>query len=145
MGFTGGVRYYLVERVRTRLVSEREASEERARRDLVVEPARATITVERGSRADQGRPIACELLARLIEGQGAVVTAEELFRDVWGGRQYHPLRHRNTVYVAVKRLRKTLRELLGDREVVETASGGWRIADQIDAVSIRPTGEPGRS
>lgn len=140
LGFTGGggVRYRIVERDRDRVAPEREVVDERARRDLVVEPARATITVSPGERADQGRPVACELLARLIEGQGAVVTAEELFCDVWGGREYHPLRNRNTVYVAVKRLRQTLRKLLGDREVIETASGGWRIADDIDAISIRP-------
>ena len=33
----------------------------------------------------------------------------------------------------------TVRDLLGDdREIVETASGGWRLADGIDAVVVRP-------
>lgn len=92
--------------------------------------------------SEAGRPLTCELLARLVEAQGQVVAADTLFRDVWGGREYHPLRHRNTVYVAVKRLRQTLRKLLGPRNVIETAAGVWRMADDIDAVSIRPLGRP---
>ena len=68
-----------------------------------------------------------------------MVSAEQLFLTVWGGREYHPLRHRNTVYVAVKRLRQTLKGLVADdREIIETAAGGWRLADGIDAVVVRP-------
>ena len=80
-----------------------------------------------------------ELLAALVEGAGAVASAEQLFLAVWGGREYHPLRHRNTVYVAVKRLRQTLKTLVDDdRDVIETAAGGWRLADGIDAIVVRP-------
>ncbi|MEM9492827.1 MAG: helix-turn-helix domain-containing protein, partial [Myxococcota bacterium] len=138
LGFTSGARYRVIDRERERLAGERELATERQSRDLIVEPERATITAERGARSDHGRPVACQLLARLIEGQGATVAAEELFRDVWGGREYHPLRHRNTVYVAVKRLRQTLRKLLGERDIIETAPGGWRIAGDVDAAVIRP-------
>jgi hypothetical protein len=43
--------------------------------------------------------------------------------------EYHPLRHRNRLYVALKRLRTTLVELCGDDrgELIETKSGGWRL------------------
>jgi DNA-binding winged helix-turn-helix (wHTH) protein/tetratricopeptide (TPR) repeat protein len=138
LGLTSGPRYVIIDKGGTRAVSEAEVAAERDNHDVVVEPARAVITVERGARSDRGRPMSCELLARLIEGRGSVVAAEDLFRDVWGGREYHPLRHRNTVYVAVRRLRQTLRKLLGERDVIETASGGWRIADGVDAATIRP-------
>jgi DNA-binding winged helix-turn-helix (wHTH) protein/tetratricopeptide (TPR) repeat protein len=142
LGLAAGPRYRIADRAGLRLGSEQEVEQQRQLRALVVEPARAVITASGESEA--GRPLTCELLARLVEAQGQVVTAEALFRDVWGGREYHPLRHRNTVYVAVKRLRQTLRKLLGPRSIIETAAGGWRMADDIDAVSIRPIdGGPG--
>ncbi len=137
LGITTAERYRLIDRDGERIIGEREVDEVRQQRTLVVEPARAAITVQSGG-SDSGRPTMCELLARLIEGRGVPVAAEALFRDVWHGRDYHPLRHRNTVYVALKRLRQALRKLLGDRTVIETVSGGWRICDDIDAVSIRP-------
>jgi DNA-binding winged helix-turn-helix (wHTH) protein len=93
-------------------------------------------------RVDRGRPLACELLAAMVDADGAVISAEQLFVSVWGGREYHPLRHRNTVYVAVKRLRQTLKALIGDeREVIETAAGGWRVTDGVDVVVVRPVEE----
>jgi DNA-binding response OmpR family regulator/tetratricopeptide (TPR) repeat protein len=137
LGLSAGPRYRLADRAGVRTATEQDVEHQRQNRELVVEPARAMITV-RGGESESGRPLTCELLARLIEGQGQVVAADALFRDVWGGRDYHPLRHRNTVYVAVKRLRQTLRKLLGERNVIETAAGGWRMADDIDAASIRP-------
>ena len=59
-----------------------------------------------------------------------------------GGREYHPLRHRNTVYVALNRLRQLLRELLPGREVVETASNGWRLSREVDICAIRSKRTP---
>jgi DNA-binding winged helix-turn-helix (wHTH) protein/tetratricopeptide (TPR) repeat protein len=137
LGLSAGPRYRMIDRTGEHPVTEQEVELQRQRRELVVEPARAVITV-RGGESESGRPLTCELLARLIEGQGQVVAADALFRDVWGGRDYHPLRHRNTVYVAVKRLRQTLRKSFGERNVIETAAGGWRLADDVDAASIRP-------
>lgn len=136
LGFASGPRYRIVDRTSAMVGSEQDVERQRQQRDVVVEPARAVLTV--GDRSESGRPLTCELLARLVEAQGQVVAAGTLFRDVWGGNEYHPLRHRNTVYVAVKRLRQTLRKLLGERSVIETGAGGWRIADDIDAASIRP-------
>jgi tetratricopeptide (TPR) repeat protein/DNA-binding winged helix-turn-helix (wHTH) protein len=161
LGLVAGMRYRVIGRSGARVVSDAELERLRTGHRLVVEPSRAAITAtapgvdprpevgtdedrsaRRAVRVDRGRPLACELLAALVEGQGAVVPAETLFLGVWGGREYHPLRHRNTLYVAIKRLRTTLRTLLDeDREIIETAAGGWRLADGVDAIVIRPVEE----
>jgi tetratricopeptide (TPR) repeat protein len=141
LGLVSGLRYRVLGRGGTRVIGDTELERLRTAHRLVVEPSRAAITatVNNDIRVDRGRPLACELLAALVEAQGGVVPAETLFLSVWGGREYHPLRHRNTLYVAIKRLRTTLRDLLGEeREIVETAAGGWRLADGIDAIVIRP-------
>ena len=108
----------------------------------MVEPARAVIAVRVGDevRLDRGRALLCELLAALVEAQGAVVSPEALFRRVWGGPEYHALRHRNTLYVALRRLRQSLRDLCGDdgedRRDRAPAAGGSRTS--VDAAVIRP-------
>jgi hypothetical protein len=70
---------------------------------FVVDPARAVITASGESEADAG-----------VRTPGRLVAAAPRFRDAWGGREYHPLRQRYTVYVAVK--------LLGPRSVIGTAA-----------------------
>ena len=62
-----------------------------------------------------------------------------LARDVWHGAEYHPLRHRNTVYVAMSRLRRTLAELVPEREIVERVPNGWRLAP---GVGVQVVGRP---
>lgn len=141
LGLAPGARYKVSARGSVQVVDDASLEAARASHFLVVEPVRAVITCHVGAEAriDRGRPLACELLAALVDADGAVVSAEQLFVGVWGGREYHPLRHRNTVYVAVKRLRQTLKALLGDeREVIETATGGWRVADGVDIAVVRP-------
>jgi len=141
LGLAPGARHRVTGRGGARVVDDRELARTRGEHLLVVEPVRAVITCTAGEaiRIDRGRPLACELLAALVEAAGAVASAEQLFLAVWGGREYHPLRHRNTVYVAVKRLRQTLKALVDDdRDVIETAAGGWRLADGIDAIVVRP-------
>ena len=141
LGLAPGARHKVSARGSVQIVDDASLEAARVAHFLVVEPVRAVITCHAGgaSRVDRGRPLACELLAALVDADGAVVSAEQLFVGVWGGREYHPLRHRNTVYVAVKRLRQTLKALLQDeREVIETAAGGWRIADGVDIAVVRP-------
>jgi tetratricopeptide (TPR) repeat protein len=141
LGLMAGMRHRVVTRHSSRIVSDSEIADIRVAHRVVVEPARAVIVAKVGEaiRIDRGRPLACELLAVLVEAQGAVIAAEQLFLAVWGAREYHPLRHRNTLYVAVKRLRSTLRDLLNeDRDLIETAAGGWRVVDELDAIVIRP-------
>ncbi|HUQ06011.1 MAG TPA: winged helix-turn-helix domain-containing protein [Kofleriaceae bacterium] len=141
LGLAPGARHRVSARGSVQIVDDASLEAARAAHFLVVEPVRAVITCHAAteSRVDRGRPLACELLAALVDADGAVVSAEQLFVGVWGGREYHPLRHRNTVYVAVKRLRQTLKALLQDeREVIETAAGGWRVADGVDIAVVRP-------
>ncbi|HTJ43668.1 MAG TPA: winged helix-turn-helix domain-containing protein [Kofleriaceae bacterium] len=141
LGLLAGPRHRVSGRGGARVVTDAELEAVRATHPIVVEPARASLTAHAGgaTRVDRGRPLLCELFAVLVDAQGQVVTPEALFLQVWGGPEYHPLRHRNTLYVGLKRLRQALRDLLGDdREIVETASGGWRLADGVDAVVVRP-------
>jgi hypothetical protein len=102
----------------------------RAPFELELELASGTIASSDG-RSVKGRPITCALLARLISAGGSVVDAETLYRDVWGGREYHPLRHRNTVYVGVNRLRRALKELIPSGDPIETVPSGWRLAPTL--------------
>lgn len=71
-----------------------------------------------------GRAELTELEARFLEHllarRGAVVTTDELLREVWG---YHPSIRTKAVRLLVSRLRRKL----GDPDLVETASGGYRI------------------
>ncbi len=141
LGLAPGAAYRVAARSGARVVDDAELDRVRGSHTFVIEPVRAVITCNHGGKVaiDRGRPLACELYAALVEAHGAVVSAEQLFLGVWGGREYHPLRHRNTVYVAVKRLRQTLKSLIADdRELIETAAGGWRLADGVDAVVVRP-------
>jgi hypothetical protein len=56
---------------------------------------------------------------------------------VWGAPAYDPLKHRNTVYVTLNRVRRSLDDLLPGRPVIEKLPNGWRIADGVDAAAVR--------
>jgi DNA-binding winged helix-turn-helix (wHTH) protein/ATP/maltotriose-dependent transcriptional regulator MalT len=107
-----------------------------ARAEVVVDLANATITARHT--VVKGRPIAAALLACLIDAHGQAVPADVLYRTVWRTGEYHPLRHRNALYVAIKRLRQVLAELCpGHRgELIETVPSGWRL---IAGVAARQT------
>lgn len=98
--------------------------------DLVVDLRRNVILAPGREPQVTGRPLLCALLARLTPA-ATIFSAERLFYDVWGGREYHPERHRNTIYVAITRLRRALQDLLPGRQVVETTPQGWRLAADI--------------
>ena len=53
------------------------------------------------------------LLVALAESGAAGATLEELFALVWRGA-FHPLRHRNAVYVALTRLKDSLKPVVRD-------------------------------
>lgn len=101
--------------------------------DVIVDLAHVTIRSRHA--VVKGRPVACALLACLIDGGGQAVPAEILYRKVWGAPEYHPLRHRNTLYVALNRLRQTMAELCADHdgELIETLPAGWRIGEGLVA------------
>ena len=63
-------------------------------------------------------------------------SADDLYRAVWGG-VYHPLRHRNTLYVSLNRTRKLVSERLGEREVVHRDGTGWTLAPGVDLAIVR--------
>ena len=56
------------------------------------------------------------LLSVLAEAGDGGASLEEIFAKVWGGT-FHPLRHRNAVYVALARLKESLRPLARDVRV----------------------------
>lgn len=141
LGFGADARYRLIDRHGRRPISDEDAEAERKRRDIWVDAEAGVMVVDAGGHTIKGRPITCRLMAALIEAEGGVVPAEDLYKKVWEAPEYHPLRHRNTLYVAINRLRKTLRELLPGREAVETGSSGWRLADDLDACSVVRLGD----
>ena len=53
------------------------------------------------------------LLCVLAESGAGGASLEEIFAQVWGGT-FHPLRHRNAVYVALARLKDSLKPFAGD-------------------------------
>ncbi|AKU98104.1 transcriptional regulator, SARP family [Labilithrix luteola] len=56
------------------------------------------------------------LLSVLAEAGDRGITLEEIFARVWGGA-FHPLRHRNAVYVALARLKDSLRPFTRDLSI----------------------------
>jgi tetratricopeptide (TPR) repeat protein len=97
-------------------------------------------------RADDGRSLSLPqqriaLLCALAEAGAEGATLEELFARVWRGT-FHPLRHRNTVYVALARLKDSLEPFAG---YVTIAHDGERYRLAGDApVAVRRRVELGR-
>ncbi len=105
-----------------------------AEHDLTIDSVTATIYNRAGQRVD-GRATMAALLVALAN-PAVAGSADDLYRAVWGG-VYHPLRHRNTLYVSLNRTRKLVSELLGDREVVLRDGAGWRLAPDVEIAVIR--------
>ncbi len=133
LGFADAVDCYLVDQHGRRAATTGDVTREQTVRELLVDEVRAVIIARRGEVEITGRPMQCALLSVLVQARGESVSPDTLYRRVWGVDEYHPLQHRNALYVAINRLRKMLRDVLPDREVVERASTGWRLADGIDA------------
>jgi DNA-binding winged helix-turn-helix (wHTH) protein len=102
-----------------------------------------TISVDRGSvlsarggvRVPRQRLLLLEHIARAGQ-EGA--SMEQMVRTVWGYPRYHPLRHRNTIYVAITRLRQSLRRLIDDDVLVEIAEGRYRLETTTVVVRRAP-------
>ncbi len=142
LGFNGAVDCYLVDRRGRRAATERDVGRERAERDLVVDEVHSVIAARRGEVEIRSRPMQCALLSALIQARGEVVSPDALYKRVWGVAEYHPLRNRNALYVAINRLRKSLKAAFPDREVIESVAGGWRLADGVDACAAMPARDP---
>jgi tetratricopeptide (TPR) repeat protein len=136
LGLSAGPRFELLDRHGRRAVTEADIEREIERRDILVDIATATITVKGGDVLKK-RPTVCAVLARLIAAQSQGVDAETLYCDVWGAKEYQPLKHRNTVYVTLNRVRRSMEDLLPGKTVIEKVPAGWRIADEIDAAAVQ--------
>ena len=115
--------------------------------DLMVDIGSGRIFGKSGKTVE-GRGVAAAILVTLAESLEPV-SAERLYQVVWGGHDYHPLRHRNTLYIALNRTRKLVEELDESREVIRREGTGWTISPDIDLAIARrdprvsAVGEPG--
>ena len=108
-----------------------------------------TLELDRGRvRGEHGElplpPQKRQILEHLACAGPAGMSVEDLYRDVWGGTEYHPLRHRNSVYVALTRLRESLGAVLARDAFVEGPDGRYRITPEV-TVAVRrswPPAEP---
>lgn len=105
------------------LLADRELPEDGA--DLVVALDRGEVLS--GSSALKLPPQRLNLLAALARASRSGLTLEDLYTSVWAGTQYHPLRHRNTIYVGLNRLRESLAGVLPSGEIVEVTDGLCRL------------------
>ena len=108
-----------------------------------------TLELDRGRvRGEHGElplpPQQRQILEHLACAGAAGMSVEDLYREVWGGTEYHPLRHRNSIYVALTRLRESLGAVLARDAFVEGPDGRYRIAPEVTAAVRRswPPGEP---
>ncbi|MDB4968845.1 MAG: transcriptional regulator, family, partial [Myxococcales bacterium] len=81
-------------------------------------------------------PQLLSLLAAICEAGPAGVTPEELYLAVWDAPDYHPLRHRNAVYVAVNRLRGALEPIAG-KEAVRSSATHYTLAPTLRIALVR--------
>ena len=89
-------------------------------------------------------PQRLQILEQLACSGATGISLEDLHLRVWGGTEYHPLRHRNAVYVALTRLRESLGAVLARDAFVEGPDGRYRIAPGM-RVAVRrswSSGEP---
>lgn len=143
LGLTEAVEFYIVDQHGRRAATTHDVARERNVRDLFVDEVRAVIVARRGEVEIPGRPMQCALLSSLVQARGEPVSPAALYKRVWGGDEYHPLQHRNALYVAINRLRASLRDALpGGREIIERASNGWRLPPEIDACVVIAARDP---
>lgn len=102
--------------------------------DIVID--RVANSLRGPERTAEGRAMAVAILASLAESDGEV-PPERLYQIVWGGNEYHPLRHRNTLYIALNRTRKLLREIGESREVILRGATGWTISPEVVLAIVR--------
>jgi hypothetical protein len=118
----------------------------RNRGDAAPEPVACTVDIEdRRVRVADGKEIELPeqrlaLLSALAESGDVGASLEEIFARVWGG-SFHPLRHRNAVYVALARLKESLRPFA--REIRITHDGDrYRLAGPLPVAVRRRAPSP---
>jgi hypothetical protein len=65
------------------------------------------------------------------------VSAEEIYLCLWSSREYHRLRHRNNVYVAVARLRSLSEPLLDGAPLIERVDDRYRLVPARSVAVVR--------
>jgi DNA-binding response OmpR family regulator len=75
------------------------------------------------------------LLSVLAESGSSGASLEEIFARVWGG-SFHPLRHRNAVYVALARLKESLRPFARDVRIAHDGDR-YRLAGPLPVAVCR--------
>lgn len=151
--FLGAIkpRLWIVRRDGGRFGDDAEIARARAECDLVIDTVANVLSSRHGRREIRNRSSIVDLVAWLAERPGVPAPAEDLYRGVWGASDYHPLRNRNTLYIAINRARRALAELLPEREVIVRARNGWLVPADLEICLVKrePTStgrvEPTRS
>ncbi|HSO38104.1 MAG TPA: helix-turn-helix domain-containing protein, partial [Labilithrix sp.] len=78
------------------------------------------------------------LLSVLAEAGVDGASLEEIFAQVWGGT-FHPLRHRNAVYVALARLKESLKPFAHDVRIAHDGDRYRLVGDLPVAVRRKTT------
>lgn len=79
------------------------------------------------------QPLIARLLECLADAGDRGLSTEALYRLVWGA-EYHALRHRNTLYGAINRVRRGLAGLIADRQIIAQSDGNYRLENVTVAV-----------
>ncbi|MBP6630745.1 MAG: winged helix-turn-helix domain-containing protein [Kofleriaceae bacterium] len=103
--------------------------------DLVVDTTTNNLLGPRG-RAE-GRPTVTAILSTLAAAEHEALPADRLYRQVWGAPEYHPLRNRNTLYVALGRVRNLLQQIGEAREVIRRVGDGWALNPDVKVAIVR--------
>ncbi len=143
--FVGAIRprLWIAHRDRGRFGGDADVAALRAECDLFVDTI-ANVLSSRHATADvRNRPAVVDLVAWLAQRRGVAASAEDLYCGVWGASEYHPLRNRNTLYIALNRARRALADLLPGREIIARGRDGWLIPTDLDVCVIKL--EPTRS
>ena len=105
--------------------------------DAIADVDEGTLTA--GGREQPLAPQLMLLLEAIAEAGSDGVTPEELYYAVWRpSDDYHALRHRNAVYVAVNRLRAALEPIAG-KEALRSTSTHYAIAARLRVAICRAT------
>lgn len=137
LGLAPVARFEIVAHESVLLGTAADIERQRQQRDLMVDLDAGTLFAKSSGTTIKGRPVVCGIIAALVGEKSAVVSAEVLYRRAWGVAEYHPLRHANSLYVAINRTRKVLERLLGRNDAIESLPGGWRLADGLDICVVR--------